>query len=224
VLRAIRLGDCGRQGRCFILYVVCFWIGLLCCGLLSHGSAIFVSILKNFTHSLLLLFLFPRIVVVWLLLIRLTVRLPAFFRLRICTSFLLVLLLLRFRRRPCGRLSAGPEIMNSPSPQTPRVRRAGRLPGDIPLWFIGSDAADADMTTGGVNRAKGRGRGSIQSESGTAIATWSAGKGVSTYRIDMSTWRVVSQCFGNFVGTSLADALADLHPTRWRNVSTATMS
>jgi hypothetical protein len=75
----------------------------------------------------------------------------------------------------------------------------------------------------GVNRAKGRGRGSFQSERGTAIATWSAGKGESTYRIDMSTWRVVSQCFGNFAGTSLADALAILHFTRWRNVSTATV-
>lgn len=130
VLRAIGLGDCRRERRCFILYVVGVWVGLLCCGLLSRGSAIFAGSPDNFTHSLFFLFLLPRIVIVWLLLaslsVSLSVRLPAFLRLDICTGFLLVLLLLRFRRRPCDRLSAELGSMNSSPPQTPRVRRVGR--------------------------------------------------------------------------------------------------
>jgi hypothetical protein len=104
VLRAIWLGDCRRERRRFILNVVGVQVGLLCCGLqcgllcglLGRGSANIAGIPEDFTHSL--LFLFPRITVVWLLPVRVSVRLPAFFRLCIHTSFLLVLLLLRFRR------------------------------------------------------------------------------------------------------------------------------
>jgi hypothetical protein len=75
-----------------VVYVVRVWVGLLCCGLLDCGLAVYTGITGNSTHSL--LFLSPHIIVVWLLLVMVSIRLPALFRLCVGASLLLILLLL----------------------------------------------------------------------------------------------------------------------------------